>query len=66
MTSGPADLRRHAHTGRVHHPEPNRHPEPAVDADWRFGAALVIDKVRTGHGRRPFDGTRRILVAVSD
>ncbi|MFE1839308.1 TauD/TfdA family dioxygenase [Streptomyces sviceus] len=40
--------------------------ELAVDVDWRFGDVLVIDNVLTGHGRRPFEGTRRILVAMSD
>ncbi|MER5443570.1 TauD/TfdA family dioxygenase [Streptomyces sp. NPDC002790] len=40
--------------------------ELAVDVDWREGDVLVIDNVLTGHGRRPFEGTRRILVAMCD
>ncbi|CAL9395764.1 hypothetical protein SUDANB6_01355 [Streptomyces sp. enrichment culture] len=34
--------------------------------DWREGDILVIDNVLTAHGRRPFEGTRRILVAMCD
>jgi alpha-ketoglutarate-dependent taurine dioxygenase len=40
--------------------------EAAVDVDWRAGDVLLIDNVLTAHGRRPFEGTRRILVAMSD
>ncbi|MER5952007.1 TauD/TfdA family dioxygenase [Streptomyces sp. NPDC001904] len=40
--------------------------ELAVDVNWREGDVLVIDNVLTGHGRRPFEGTRRILVAMCD
>lgn len=40
--------------------------ELAVDVDWRIGDILLIDNVLTAHGRRPFTGTRRILVAMSD
>lgn len=40
--------------------------EHAVDCNWRTGDVMVIDNVLTGHGRRPFEGTRRILVAMSD
>ncbi len=39
--------------------------ECAVDVDWRSGDVLLIDNVLTAHGRRPFDGTRRVLVAMS-
>jgi alpha-ketoglutarate-dependent taurine dioxygenase len=38
----------------------------AVDVDWRVGDLLLIDNVLVGHGRRPFTGDRRILVAMSD
>jgi alpha-ketoglutarate-dependent taurine dioxygenase len=37
----------------------------AVDVDWRSGDVLLIDNVLTAHGRRPFEGTRRVLVAMS-
>ncbi|WP_405858819.1 TauD/TfdA family dioxygenase [Streptomyces sp. NBC_00090] len=38
----------------------------AVDVDWRSGDLLLIDNVLVGHGRRPFTGPRRVLVAMSD
>lgn len=40
--------------------------ECAVDVDWRAGDLLLIDNVLVGHGRRPFTGPRRVLVAMSD
>jgi alpha-ketoglutarate-dependent taurine dioxygenase len=40
--------------------------EVAVDVDWRAGDLLLIDNVLVGHGRRPFTGSRRVLVAMSD
>ena len=40
--------------------------ENAVDVNWRQGDVLVIDNVLVGHGRRPFTGQRRVLVAMSD
>jgi alpha-ketoglutarate-dependent taurine dioxygenase len=38
----------------------------AVDVDWEVGDMLLIDNVLVAHGRRPFTGDRRILVAMSD
>lgn len=38
----------------------------AIDVDWRAGDFMVIDNVQVAHGRRPFTGPRRILVAMSD
>jgi alpha-ketoglutarate-dependent taurine dioxygenase len=38
----------------------------AVDVDWRTGDLMLIDNVLVGHGRRPFTGSRRVLVAMSD
>jgi alpha-ketoglutarate-dependent taurine dioxygenase len=38
----------------------------AVDVDWAPGDLLVVDNVAAGHGRRPYTGDRRILVAMSD
>ncbi|MER6502073.1 TauD/TfdA family dioxygenase [Streptomyces sp. NPDC001455] len=38
----------------------------AVDVDWRTGDLLLIDNMLVGHGRRPFRGHRRVLVAMSD
>ncbi|MEU2376585.1 TauD/TfdA family dioxygenase [Streptomyces misionensis] len=40
--------------------------ETAVDVDWNTGDLLVIDNVLVGHGRRPFTGSRRVLVAMTD
>jgi alpha-ketoglutarate-dependent taurine dioxygenase len=40
--------------------------EEAVDVDWRAGDLLLIDNILVGHGRRPFTGPRRVLVAMSD
>jgi len=39
--------------------------DAAVDVDWRPGDLLLIDNVLVGHGRRPFTGPRRVLVAMS-
>ncbi|MDX3228151.1 TauD/TfdA family dioxygenase [Streptomyces sp. ME19-01-6] len=38
----------------------------AVDVDWQAGSLLLIDNMLVGHGRRPFAGPRRVLVAMSD
>jgi alpha-ketoglutarate-dependent taurine dioxygenase len=40
--------------------------EHAVDVGWRDGDVLLMDNVLLAHGRRPFEGTRRVLVALSD
>lgn len=40
--------------------------ESAVDVDWWTGDLMLIDNVSVGHGRRPFSGPRRVLVAMSD
>ncbi|MEE6259643.1 TauD/TfdA family dioxygenase [Plantactinospora sonchi] len=40
--------------------------EVAVNVDWRSGDLLLIDNILVGHGRRPFTGARRVLVAMSD
>jgi alpha-ketoglutarate-dependent taurine dioxygenase len=38
----------------------------AVDVDWHTpGDLLLIDNVLVAHGRRPFTGSRRVLVAMS-
>lgn len=36
----------------------------AVEIDWRRRDLLVVDNVLVAHGRRPFQGHRRILVAM--
>ncbi|MGW4272776.1 TauD/TfdA family dioxygenase [Streptomyces seoulensis] len=40
--------------------------DAAVDVDWRAGDLLLIDNVLLAHGRRPYTGDRRVLVAMSD
>ncbi|MFD9394246.1 TauD/TfdA family dioxygenase [Streptomyces sp. NPDC060000] len=40
--------------------------EAAVDVNWRRGDVLLIDNLLVAHGRRPFTGARRVLVAMSD
>lgn len=40
--------------------------ELAVDGPWRAGDLMLIDNVLVAHGRRPFEGARRVLVAMSD
>jgi alpha-ketoglutarate-dependent taurine dioxygenase len=37
----------------------------AIDVNWLAGDLLLIDNVLVGHGRRPFTGPRRVLVAMS-
>jgi len=37
----------------------------AVDCDWQVGDLMLVDNVAAGHGRRPYTGKRRILVAMS-
>jgi hypothetical protein len=38
----------------------------AVDIPWDRGDLLLLDNVALAHGRRPFTGTRRVRVAMSD
>jgi alpha-ketoglutarate-dependent taurine dioxygenase len=40
--------------------------QEAVDVSWRTGDLMLIDNVLVAHGRRPFTGSRRVLVAMSD
>ncbi|MCK9877835.1 TauD/TfdA family dioxygenase [Frankia sp. Ag45/Mut15] len=37
----------------------------AVDVPWQAGDLLLVDNVLIAHGRRPFTGARRVLVAMS-
>lgn len=37
----------------------------AIDVTWQPGDLLLIDNVLVAHGRRPFTGPRRMLVAMS-
>ncbi len=36
-----------------------------VTFDWRAGDVMVIDNVLAMHGRKPFEGPRRVLVAMA-
>jgi alpha-ketoglutarate-dependent taurine dioxygenase len=40
--------------------------QEAVDVSWDNGDLMVVDNVLVAHGRRPFTGSRRVLVAMSD
>lgn len=40
--------------------------ESAVDVSWEAGDLLLVDNIAVAHGRRPYAGPRRILVAMSD
>ena len=33
---------------------------------WRPGDLMLVDNVRTAHGREPFEGPREVLVAMAD
>jgi alpha-ketoglutarate-dependent taurine dioxygenase len=33
---------------------------------WQAGDVLLVDNVRTAHGREPFEGPREVLVALAD
>ncbi|WP_437766166.1 TauD/TfdA family dioxygenase [Sorangium sp. So ce281] len=37
-----------------------------VTFPWRTGDVLVLDNMSFAHGRRPFEGDRRVLVAMGD
>jgi len=37
-----------------------------VRVEWQAGDLLLVDNVRTAHGREPFEGTREIVVAMAD
>ena len=37
-----------------------------VTFSWQRGDVLVLDHMLTAHGRRPFTGARRVLVAMGN
>jgi alpha-ketoglutarate-dependent taurine dioxygenase len=37
-----------------------------VTFDWSSGDVLIVDNMRVSHGRRPFSGERKVLVAMTD
>lgn len=40
--------------------------EITFDLDWQTGDAVLIDNTVVMHGRRPFEGTRRVLASLGD
>lgn len=40
--------------------------EESVASPWREGDVLMVDNMLVAHGRRPFSGPRRILVAMAE
>jgi alpha-ketoglutarate-dependent taurine dioxygenase len=40
--------------------------QEAVVFQWKMGDILMLDNMLTAHGRRPFSGTRKILVGMAE
>ncbi|MGH9568207.1 MAG: TauD/TfdA family dioxygenase, partial [Candidatus Angelobacter sp.] len=40
--------------------------EVAVEFDWQHGDVLLLDNMLVAHGRNPYSGARRILVAMAE
>jgi alpha-ketoglutarate-dependent taurine dioxygenase len=38
----------------------------ALEFDWEAGDVLLLDNLQVAHGRRPFEGDRRVLAALLD
>ena len=37
-----------------------------VREEWQAGDLLLVDNLRTAHGREPFEGPREVVVAMAD
>jgi alpha-ketoglutarate-dependent taurine dioxygenase len=37
-----------------------------ADCEWHSGDVLLLDNMLAAHGRRPYEGTRRVIVAMGD
>lgn len=40
--------------------------ESSISFPWRAGDVMLIDNMRMAHGRRPYKGTRKVIVALTD
>ena len=38
----------------------------AMREPWQAGDLLIVDNIRTAHGREPFEGAREVVVAMAD
>ena len=38
----------------------------AARVSWQAGDLLLVDNVRTAHGREPYEGSREMLVGLAD
>jgi alpha-ketoglutarate-dependent taurine dioxygenase len=70
---GESELPRHAYYGDGSRIEPSvlddirgAFEEEQVAFDWRAGDLLLLDNMKTAHGRRPFSGPRRLLAAMAE
>jgi len=42
------------------------HEANTVREPWQSGDLMLVDNIRTAHGREPFQGSREVLVAMAD
>ena len=44
----------------------NAYQANSVQTPWQAGDLLLVDNIRTAHGREPFEGPRDVIVALAD